>query len=433
VVDVVDGARMSAFRSPMVGDRAAETRSPRAAAANCEHKFWARGWSDYHADVDRFRGELRAYAPNGAKSPPFIGAALTNSLLALAVYRFSHWLHLNGHRGSALWLSQLNFLLHKVTLPPGLCLGPGALMPHLGGCVLHGRAGQGLTFYAGSLVVSDDSAFSTPPEAAPWLGDDVLMAGNAGAFGPIVVGDGAQFGPKARSARDLASGRRIWDRLSRGSARPRQARGTPVRETRPRRLVLPDGGAWRETRRRMRRDRERLGATPRYPALTCSWLYRVSHAFHATGRPRFARWTWWLNVTLTGADISPCCEIGAGLLIPHPAGLALHGRAGEDLTLGALTAVTASLDEQDRLAPLDAAPWLGDNVRLEHHACVFGPIDVGDGAMILHGCVVAEPVPANATVAPMNPILQRVDSGHRHSAARNRERPLIGDPQLSDM
>lgn len=299
-------------------------------------------------------------------------------------------------------LCQSNILLHKLTIPPSACLGGGVLMPHLGGTLFHGRAGAGLTQYAGSVCTCRGSALATPPEAAPLLGKDVLLAGHAGAFGPITVGDGAQFGPKAQLAIDLGEGCQVWDPLGRGSAHaPGELpsdppRDLPVPPTHP----LPGAHPWRETMRRLRMDRARLGDTPRFPALTCVWLYRVSHALHATGRRRRARLTWLLNIWLTGADISPCCEIGGGLLIPQPAGVALHCRAGEGLTVGPVAGILAPLDHDDRPAPLEQSPLLGERVRLAPHAAVFGPVTVGDAVLVQPGCVATRSIPAGVALMP---------------------------------
>ena len=417
VVDVAAGTHMWLALPPRIGERRPELEAFHLPLPDCDHANWPRTWSDFRADVERYRAELSAYAPPGSKPAPRLSAALTNPLLALIVYRLSHWLHLNGYRRWALLLSQSNVLMHKLTIPPCACLGGGVLMPHLGGCVFHGTAGERLTFYAGSLCTSFGGAFSASREAAPLLGDDVLVAGHAGAFGPITVGGGAQVAPKAQLLRDLEARHGFWDRSGRGSANapdesPSCDFGDASAEAR--RSVLVDD-PWRETRARMRRDRERLGGAPRFPALVSVWLYRLSHAFYVTGRLRLARWTWLINVYLTGADISPCCEIGAGLLIPHPAGLTLHCRAGDDLTLGALTGITAALGDECKPPSLDRSPTLGDRVRLAHHACVFGPIEVGDDASIEPGCVATRSVSAGVALLRVKPRLRPLATGDRLS------------------
>jgi serine O-acetyltransferase len=438
VVSVATGKHMSLRLPPREVDRDMDQpRSPaplRPTLLPCGHAAWSQIRADLRADVERYLDELSAYAPPGARPPPRLSAILTNPLLALRVYRISHWLHLNGWRRCAMFACQTNILLHKLTIPPTACLGGGVLMPHLGGTVFHGRTGDRLTLYAGSLCTCHEGALTAVPETAPLLGDNVLVAGHAGAFGPITIGNDAQFGPKAQLMDDLDAGSQVWDPLARGSAHtpdeipataPRFVPAPPVRS-------LTADHPWRETRRRLRRDRERLAGAPRFPAMTCVWLYRLSHAFHVIGRRRLARWTWLLNLYFTGADISPCCEIGAGLLIPHPAGVALHCRAGDDLSVGAIAGITAALDENDQPVSLDRAPLLGDRVHLTHHAGVFGPVTVGDDVLVQPGCVATVSVPARIALLPRKLRIRRRETVERFRsrASGKSDGPIVGDAQL---
>ncbi len=439
VVSVATGKHMSLRLPPREvvreTDQPGGTAPPRPIPLSCGHATWARVRQDLRADVDRYLSELSAYAPPGARPPPRLSALLTNPLLALRVYRVSHWLRMNGWRRCAMLLCQSNILLHKLTIPPSACLAGGVLMPHLGGTVFHGRAGNRLTLYAGSLCTCHGNALADAPETAPLLGDDVLIAGHAGAFGPITIGDGAQFGPKAQLMDDLDAGSQVWDPLARGSAHApgENAQGEARQIAKPGVRSLPADHPWRETCRYLRRDRERLAGAPRFPAMTCVWLYRLSHAFHVTGRRRLARWTWLLNLCFTGADISPNCEIGAGLLIPHPAGVALHCRAGEDLTVGAIAGITAALEENDEPADLDRAPLLGDRVHLTHHAGVFGPVVIGDDVLVQPGCVATVSVPSGVALLPRKLRIRRraTVEQFRARASGIGDGPIVGDTELA--
>lgn len=436
VVSVATGKHMSLRLLPREAERPAATEPPPRAPQACLHASCRQTRADVRADVDRYLAEMSSYLPPGHKPPPRISAILTNPLLALTAYRVSHWLHLNGWCRSAMLLCQINILLHKLTIPPTACVGGGVLMPHLGGTLFHGRAGARLTQYAGSVCTCHGAALAGPPETAPLLGDDVLLAGHAGAFGPITVGDGAQFGPKAQLASDLDAGCQVWDPLARGSAHaPDEAlayppRGLPAPPTHP----LPKAHPWRETMRRLRMDRDRLGDTPRFPALTCVWLYRMSHALHATGRTRRARLMWLMNIWLTGADITPCSEIGGGLLIPHPAGVVLHCRAGEGLTVGADAGITAPLDENDRPVGLDLSPLLGERVYLAHHTGVFGAVTIGDTVLAQPGCVATRSIPAGVALLP-----RKLRFRSRSAVERMRSRarttnpgPIVSDSQMRE-
>ena len=414
IVDVAPGARVALKRPPLERRRASlhapvpPSPIPPSPVPSCGHARWRHTRAELDADLDRYLAELSSYGPPGRKPPPRLSALLTNPLLALLAYRVSHWLWLNGWRRSGGLLCRANILLHKVTIPPAACLGGGVLMPHLAGVVFNGQAGARLTLYAGSLCTCHGSALAAGPDdglaASPVLGDDVLVAGHAGAFGPIRVGSGAQIGPKAQLAETVGPGSGVWDPLpwsgplAAGEAELQKRAEQDVPPSHP----LPAGHPWRETARRLQRDRARLleAGLPGFPALLCVRLHRLSHALHATGWRRPGRWAWLANAYLTGADITPACELGAGLLIPHPAGVALHCRAGEGLTVGATAGITAPLDRDDRPSSLDHSPRLGSQVDLAHHSGVSGAVTVGDGVLLQPGCIATRSVQAGMVLLP---------------------------------
>jgi serine O-acetyltransferase len=134
--------------------------------------------------------------------------------------------------------------------------------------------------------------------------------------------------------------------------------------------------------------------------MTCVWLFRASHFFFEIGWHPAARWCWLWNVYLTGADIAPACEIGGGLLIPHAAGIAVYGRAGERLMLLALSGIGSSLDAKASLPGIDDAPRLGNGVTLAPHSGIYGRVDIGDQVDVSAGCVVSCSVPDRTMVVP---------------------------------
>ncbi len=166
-----------------------------------------------------------------------------------------------------------------------------------------------------------------------------------------------------------------------------------------------------ETVERLQRDRERLLAHLQacgagrpallalYPPWQCVRLHRASHRQHRAGRPRLARLLWHLNLLLTGADISPHSDLGAGLLVPHPLGVCLAGRAGRDLTAGAMSGLGART-ARDEIGGGPGLPVLGDGVVLAAQAGVLGPVRIGHRARIGPGCLVTDDLPDDAVVEP---------------------------------
>jgi serine acetyltransferase len=423
--DVADGSEIVLASAPERGRLPPPLRR-RDPPEPCGHAGLRVTWRDFCLDLVRFLDELAEYrrAPPGFSKR--LSVALTNPSLALLVYRTSHWLWLNGYRRLAGVLCRLNLLVAKLTIPPASCLAGGAFVPHLAGTVFCGRAGTNFTLYANSLCASEGGGWSAVAAAAPVLGDGVTIGGHSGIYGSVAIGDGVRLAPNVQVAQDIAAGMQAFSPMARYAER--KAKGVPRPDdatgARPERLGayrLPRELAWRETRLRLRQDRARLRQEcpqsaaltqlPRFPALTCVRLYRYSHFFHATGRRRAARWCWLVNVYLTGADIAPGSEIGGGLLIPHPAGVAVHGRAGCALTLLAQSGIGAPLGRDGRWRGLDEAPRLGHSVHLAHHSGVYGPVSVGDRVRVCSGCIADRQVENDATLVSRPLRLRRINAG----------------------
>jgi serine acetyltransferase len=401
VVDLPAGARLVLAVDPVPGTLPVATAQPPAPA--CRHDTWSVTKAAFDADVTRYLDEESRYLPASARQRKRLGAILTNPLLALWVHRVSHWLHRNDHRFLANLLGLVNLLLHKVTIPPSACIGDGALIPHLAGTLFDGRAGNGLTLYASSLCAPLAGG------ETPLLGDWVTVGGQAAALGGIAVGDHVQLGPKAQLCESVPADTQVWSSMARGTL---QHEAAPAPEVQDASLARGLGSRpWHESLRRFQADFRRLkqhvnrgGEFAQWlmtlPALLSVGLFRLSHCLHATGWRRPSRWCWLANAWWTGADLAPECEIGGGLLIPYPAGVALQCRAGTDLTLFAVTGIGTALDAEDRLRPLDRAPQLGDGVTLFPHSGIYGPVRIGDGVRVLPGCIVTKPVAECVTLAP---------------------------------
>jgi serine O-acetyltransferase len=94
---------------------------------------------------------------------------------------------------------------------------------------------------------------------------------------------------------------------------------------------------------------------------------------------------------VTGADIPINCQLGGGLLIPHPNGIVIHPNVIvgpnclilQQVTLGAISD--------------DSIPIIGGHVDIGAGAKVLGSVKVGDHAKIGANAVVLTDVPNGAT------------------------------------
>ena len=407
VIDVPAGSRMVVAFPAEIGPALSVPEKHDLPQSPCHHASWRETRAAFRADVDRFMAEAERYAEPGKAKSRRLGVVTSNPQLALYVYRLSHWLFLNRRRISAHVLFLCNFLLHKVMIPPASCLGGGVLLPHLGGALFVGRAGSNLTLYASSLCAPFGWQHSFSPESGPRLGDDVMIGGQCAAMGAIEIGDRVQLGPKAHIHADVLSDTQVWSTTGRGTTQPKPRDGGSATQASARpRLPFP---TWRETKARLALDRQRLRELRNQssarasrllfvPAFLCVFFHRLSHHFYAAGHRRLARWCWLANCYFTGSDISPQSEIGGGLLIPYPAGISLHCRAGSGLTVLSQSGIGAGLTSDGRMKPVDEAPQLGDGVFLSHHCGVHGAISIGNGVYIQPSCAVEHSVPDGVTL-----------------------------------
>ena len=95
---------------------------------------------------------------------------------------------------------------------------------------------------------------------------------------------------------------------------------------------------------------------------------------------------------VTGADIPINCQIGGGLLMPHPNGIVIH----PDAIIGP----NCLLFQQVTVGQTKGGvPTIGGHVDIGAGAKVLGVISVGDHAVIGANAVVLRDVPSGATAA----------------------------------
>lgn len=165
---------------------------------------------------DRLRGVKRALAQDilrylnkspenraaGDNLKSRLGATLTPQLLCLILYRLAHFLYVNGWVGGATLLSRFNFLVHKVSITPQSCIGPGLHLPHPAGVAFNGVAGEGLTLYSLAVCCAYDPLLDAAAEAGAQLGDRVTLGAHAVLLGRVTVGDDTRVAYSIRLDRD---------------------------------------------------------------------------------------------------------------------------------------------------------------------------------------------------------------------------------------
>ena len=95
---------------------------------------------------------------------------------------------------------------------------------------------------------------------------------------------------------------------------------------------------------------------------------------------------------ISGADIPVNCQIGGGLMLPHPNGVVI----APDANIG----INCIIFQQVTIGTADGGyPTIGNNVLIGAGAKILGPVKIGDGAKIGANAVVLRDVPAGCAAA----------------------------------
>lgn len=99
---------------------------------------------------------------------------------------------------------------------------------------------------------------------------------------------------------------------------------------------------------------------------------------------------------ITGADIPLNCNIGGGLILPHPNGIVIHADAkiGPNCIIFQQVTIGISRDE--------APPVIGGHVDIGAGAIILGSIHIGDHVLIEANAVVNKSIPSGKTARSMH-------------------------------
>ncbi|MCF7999462.1 MAG: hypothetical protein K9L25_10510 [Methylovulum sp.] len=112
-------------------------------------------------------------------------------------------------------------------------------------------------------------------------------------------------------------------------------------------------------------------------------LWRLFLKKNAVLRHRF--WS-----VITGADIPLTCQLGGGLLLPHPNGIVIH----PDVKIGP----NCLIFQQVTIGVRDGGlPKIGGHVDIGAGAKIIGPVTIGDHVRIGANAVVLSDIPTGKT------------------------------------
>jgi len=118
-----------------------------------------------------------------------------------------------------------------------------------------------------------------------------------------------------------------------------------------------------------------------YQVSSRNWFIRILRILSVV---RYRFWS-----VVTGADIPLNCEIGGGLLLPHPNGIVIHSNTIIGPNCLFIQQVTVGTNNRE------GPPVIGGHVDIGAGAKILGAITVGNHALIGANAVVLTDVPAN--------------------------------------
>jgi len=126
-------------------------------------------------------------------------------------------------------------------------------------------------------------------------------------------------------------------------------------------------------------------------------LYRASRSLMLSGVPFIPHIFSYINLILFGIQITPKCEIGSGLFLPHTVGTVIGAwRIGSNATI--FQNVTLGAKSVDMFFNPNVLPHLGNNVTVGAGAKILGAIHIGDHVTVGANSVVVRTIPPGLTV-----------------------------------
>jgi serine O-acetyltransferase len=155
---------------------------------------------------------------------------------------------------------------------------------------------------------------------------------------------------------------------------------------------------------------------PRFlPVVLC----RVSRAAMLRRIPVLPQLLTYCNIVLFGLEVTPRCEIGPGIFLPHPSGTVIGAwHIGSNAII--LQGVTLGAKKMDLHFDRRLRPEVGDNVVLGAGSKILGGIRIGDNVTVGANSVVVESVDDGSTVVgiPARRVSRERQRGGEMAASR---------------
>lgn len=117
-----------------------------------------------------------------------------------------------------------------------------------------------------------------------------------------------------------------------------------------------------------------------------------------------------INFFLYGIEVTPKCDIGEGLFLPHTSGTVIGAnKIGKNVTI--FQGVTLGAKYADTEYRIETRPSVGNNIVIGSGAKILGNITIGDNSIISANSLVIESVPNDVTVIGIPAIIKKRSNG----------------------
>ena len=142
---------------------------------NNKHKsFWTIP-SDISKDIDEFASQSGHRGNASLSILSKFSLFFSPQILAIFIYRLSHFFYVNQFRFLAYFFKFINMSLFKIDMSPASCVGHSLFIPHPGSIIFYGKAGHHCTLFANCACVPDLNDSIENESFFPVFGDYVQV------------------------------------------------------------------------------------------------------------------------------------------------------------------------------------------------------------------------------------------------------------------
>lgn len=134
----------------------------------------------------------------------FLFVGITPAIVALTLYRFSHYFYVKRLRFLAWLLWLFNQYLTGVDITPSTEIGESCFIGHPVGTIISGKLGKNVMMFAGPGIGGGMGRGDVGAgEGLPVIGDNVVIGARAMILGPIRIGNNVTIGAGALVIKDV--------------------------------------------------------------------------------------------------------------------------------------------------------------------------------------------------------------------------------------